>query len=83
MRNHPRVWGRWRRVVRQFLFVAMVGSLGACSDLTAYERGVADYEPIYCYSTIANVDCYLTPIGTDLRRLVNFYGPPPRAYAED
>ncbi|MBK8175636.1 MAG: hypothetical protein IPK66_10350 [Rhodospirillales bacterium] len=55
--------------------------LGACaSDETVYEKGVADYEPIYCYQTIGSVDCHRRPKPRDAARLVNHYGPPPRAY---
>lgn len=34
---------------------------------------------MYCYKTLANVDCYSEPVPQDARRLVGFAGPPPPA----
>jgi|GEM_PF-1111796 hypothetical protein len=62
--------------------VAVAAVLGGCtSDETAYERGVADFEPVYCYRTLADADCYQRPVAGDERDLINFYGPAPRHYA--
>jgi hypothetical protein len=61
------------------VLLAFAGGCG--SDETAYERAVAELEPIYCYRSIGDADCYRTPNFRDERRLINFYGPPPRRYA--
>lgn len=54
--------------------------LAACAgDETAYERGVADYEPVYCYASLADAICYRQPYFRDERRLINHYGPTPRS----
>ena len=56
-------------------------ALTACAgDETAYERGVADFEPIYCYASLADAVCYRRPNFRDERRLINHYGPTPRSY---
>jgi hypothetical protein len=44
------------------------------------EEAVEDWKPIYCYRTIGDVNCYALPVPGEERRLVNFYGPPPRSY---
>jgi hypothetical protein len=59
--------------------VAMLGT--GCTPLTAYERSVADFEPIYCYRSLAAVTCHARPDPRDAGRLVNFYGPPPARFA--
>lgn len=57
-------------------------SIAACTPYeSAYERSVYDYEPIYCYGTIGNVDCRREPDRRDAARLVNYYGPAPGKYA--
>lgn len=58
--------------------VALALAVAACgSDRSAYERAVAEEEPVYCYQTLAGIDCYRTPAFRDERTLVNFYGPRP------
>jgi hypothetical protein len=53
----------------------------ACTSYeSAYEAGVADYEPIYCYQSLADAACYRAPFFRDERRLSNYYGPSPRRY---
>ena len=54
--------------------------LAACSNMSEYERHVADWEPVYCYKSIGAVQCYKEPKHSDSRRLVNFYGPAPSEY---
>jgi hypothetical protein len=55
--------------------------LAACTGYESeYERGVYDYEPIYCYQTIGAVDCRREPHSRDAARLVNYYGPAPGKY---
>ena len=72
-------------VVRMaFLGLASAALLSSCgSDLLSYEEAVEDWEPIYCYRTIGDADCYALPVPGEERRLVNFYGPPPRSYDEE
>ncbi|MBL6932692.1 MAG: hypothetical protein ISR45_07055 [Rhodospirillales bacterium] len=54
--------------------------LAACTNMTAYEKQVQDWEPVYCYKSIGSVQCYKEPKHSDSRRLVNFYGPAPSEY---
>jgi len=35
-------------------------------------------EPLYCYKTLAQVDCYAQPLDRrESNRMANYYGPPP------
>lgn len=73
--------GRAPRLEKGALLAALVLVLSACADdETAYERGVADYEPVYCYASLGDADCYRRPYFRDDRRLINHYGPTPRSY---
>lgn len=73
--------GRAPRHCRGALLAALILALSACAnDETAYERGVADYEPVYCYASLGDADCYRRPYFRDDRRLINHYGPTPRSY---
>lgn len=54
--------------------------LGACGYVSEYERAVSDYQPVYCYQTIGEVQCFETPNHRDSRRMVNYYGPAPSRY---
>jgi hypothetical protein len=55
--------------------------LGGCTSFESeYERGVYDYEPIYCYQTLGGIDCHRQPHHRDAGRLVNYYGPAPSKY---
>ena len=56
----------------------MIGLTGCGGYETAYERGVYDAEPVYCYRTVADPDCYRIADPASNRRLVNYYGPSPR-----
>ncbi len=67
-------------MLKRVFILSGAALLAACSNLTEYERQVADWEPIYCYKSIGAVQCYKEPKHSDSRRLVNFYGPPPRSY---
>ena len=51
--------------------------LGGCGYIDAYEEAVYDQEPVYCYKTLAAVQCFKEPQHTDKQRLVNYYGPHP------
>ena len=66
-----------KRIITLAAFAAV---LGACSDMTAYERAVEKHEPVYCYQNLGGVVCHQKPNFDDERRLVNFYGPAPRRY---
>lgn len=66
----------WLRNPLVSLAVALFAA-GCGSDRTAYERSVAKEEPVYCYQTLAGIDCYKRPDFRDERMMVNFYGPPP------
>ena len=72
-------------VVRTALLgLASAALLSSCgSNLLLYEEAVEDWEPIYCYRTIGDADCYALPVPGEERHLVNFYGPPPRSYEEE
>jgi hypothetical protein len=54
--------------------------LGACGYVSAYEEGVYEYEPTYCYQSLGGVSCHTEPNHRDERRLVNYYGPHPSRY---
>jgi hypothetical protein len=55
----------------------MIGLAGCGGYETAYERAVYDAEPVYCYRTVADPDCYRLADPASNRRLVNYYGPSP------
>ena len=55
--------------------------LAACTSFESeYEKGVHEYEPLYCYQTLGSVDCHRKPHHQDAARLVNYYGPAPSKY---
>ena len=58
--------------------VALV--LSACTQKSAYEAAVEDMEPVYCYKSLAGVQCYQEPSFRDERRMVNYFGPAPRRF---
>lgn len=55
----------------------VVGLAGCGGYQSVYERAVYDAEPVYCYRTIADPDCYRVSDPASNRRLVNHYGPSP------
>lgn len=65
---------------KQFIGLAAILLLSACSNMTQYETQVENWEPVYCYKSIGAVQCYKEPKHSDSRRLVNFYGPAPSTY---
>ncbi len=71
-----------KRILGLFVPLSAAAALAACSNMTAYERQVQDWEPVYCYKSIGAVQCYKEPKHSDSRRLVNFYGPAPGTYDE-
>ncbi len=71
--------------MRNTLFLTAVGVLvGACGNVSEYEKAVYDIEPVYCYQalgrSVSGIECYKTPNHRDERRLVNYYGPHPSRY---
>lgn len=69
------------------LVIAAAALLAGCTRYeTAYEEAVVDHEQVYCYRTLADVDCHRIPFppdSEDARRLVNYYGPSPRLFYDD
>ncbi len=65
---------------RVLVVIAMAGVLGACAQKSAYEASVEEMEPVYCYKSLAGVNCYKEPYHRDGRRLVNYFGPAPERY---
>jgi hypothetical protein len=71
----------WRRVA----IVAVAAPLAGCADdWWKADESVAYVPPaVYCYRSLADVDCYAQPFDRDRRRLVGYvgpwpgYGPPP------
>jgi hypothetical protein len=67
--------------MQKFLFLGgLIIVLGACSYVDDYEAQVYDKEPLYCYKTIGEIQCYDNPQAHDKRRFVNYYGPHPSRY---
>ena len=52
----------------------------ACTQKSAYDAAVEDMEPVYYYKSLAGVQCYQEPSFRDERRMVNYFGPPPRRF---
>lgn len=53
----------------------------ACADYVSdYEAAVHDRDPIYCYRSLADVECQSTPRFRDRGRLVSYFGPAPVRY---
>ena len=67
-------------MLKPLMTIGAVALLGACSYVSEYEKAVYDYEPTYCYKSLAGVQCYKTPNHRDERRLVNYFGPHPSRY---
>ena len=51
--------------------------LSGCGYVDSYEKAVYEQEPVYCYKSLAAVQCFNEPQHTDKQRLVNYYGPHP------
>ncbi len=65
---------------RNAMILGVAGLLSACGSIDQYEAQVKDFEPIYCYQSLAGTECYRTPYHRDERRLVNYFGPHPSRY---
>ena len=57
-----------------------LGFLGGCSYVDDYGTSVYKHKPIYCYQSLAGIECFKKPNHKDQRRLVNYYGPHPTSY---
>ena len=67
-------------MLKPLMTITAAALLGACSYVSEYEKAVYDYEPAYCYKSLAGVQCYKSPNHRDERRLVNYFGPHPSRY---
>lgn len=65
-----------RRFGRAAALAAPIGAalLSACR--AEPQMAAAEPRPIYCYRTLAEADCFVTPIDEG-SRLIGWYGPPP------
>lgn len=54
-----------------------LATLCAAAGLLAGCGGASDRQSLYCYKTLAAVDCYSEPVLQDRRRLVGHVGAPP------
>ena len=61
-------------------FGAVLAFLDGCGYVDPYEKSVHDMDPVYCYQSLAGIECYKEPNHQDKRRLVNYYGPNPTRY---
>lgn len=62
------------------VLASATGVAGCTSYESAYEEAVYDWEPLYCYQSLADVSCMRTPYFRDARRLTNYFGPSPNRY---
>lgn len=62
------------------LLILLVFAVAACSHDDPYAEGVAEYQPIYCYRVLTDIQCLRTPDREADSRLVNYYGPPPSRF---
>ena len=64
-----------KRLLATLAAIAPAALLAACGYVSEYEEGVYDYEPVYCYRSLAGIECFDKPNHRDEKRLVNYYGP--------
>ena len=60
--------------------LALAGTASSFSMCQPNQPEVVAYvQPptLYCYQTLAKVDCYAQPVPGDYNRMVGFYGPQP------
>ena len=69
-----------KRILTTLTVLAPAALLTACGYVSEYEKGVYDYEPVYCYQSLAGIECFEKPYHRDEKRLVNYYGPAPSRY---
>ena len=69
-----------KRVLTALTVIAPAVLLAACGYVSEYEKGVYDYDPVYCYQSLAEIQCFDKPNHRDEKRLVNYYGPAPSRF---
>ena len=69
-----------KKFLMTIVAIGAAGFLSACAQKSAYEAAVEDMEPVYCYKSLAGVQCYQEPSFRDERRMVNYFGPTPRRF---
>ena len=69
-----------KRILTTLTVIAPALLLAACSYVSEYEKGVYDYEPVYCYRSLAGIQCFDKPNHRDEKRLVNYYGLAPSRF---
>ena len=67
---------RWTTVTTALAAVLAQAGCGGAGFLA----GEAKADPIYCYRSLAGVECFKTPEHRDERRLVSYSGPAPEMY---
>lgn len=65
---------------KNIMSVGFILALSGCGFVDSYEKAVYDFEPLYCYQSLASVECFRQPNHADKLRLVNYYGPHPSRY---
>ncbi len=68
------------RILTILTVIAPTALLAACGYVSEYEKAVYDYEPVYCYQSLAGIQCFDKPNHRDEKRLVNYYGPAPSRF---
>lgn len=69
---------RWMTTAAAVATVAL-GTAG-CAAPGSFMTGEVKTDPIYCYQSLAGVECFKTPVHRDERRLVSYNGPAPETY---
>ncbi|MDP6788280.1 MAG: hypothetical protein QF830_04655 [Rhodospirillales bacterium] len=69
-----------KRISAILTVIVPAALLAACGYVSEYEKGVHDYEPVYCYQSLAGIQCFDKPNHRDEKRLVNYYGPAPSRF---
>ena len=46
-----------KRILTTLTVLAPAALLTACGYVSEYEKGVYDYEPVYCYQSLAGIEC--------------------------
>ena len=69
-----------KRKLTTLTVIAPTALLAACGYVSEYEKSVYDYEPVYCYQSLAGIQCFGKPNHRDEKRLVNYYGPAPSRF---
>lgn len=62
-------------MLRLVIGMGVAVALSGCSNGQEVRAWQPPSAPIYCYSTLAQSDCYSTPQAGARDRLIGFYGP--------